>query len=400
MPLYKYRIIEIGKYRERTVDANSEPEASAVLRKQKVSVVKYLGEVSATQSASIRCFFDRGKFNVYVFTDQLATILDSGIMLEQGLEIIESTMSGQSGALVVHDLKRGLQEGKKFSELLKKHKAYFPAVFPILIEAGEETGSLPEVARELQRFMQERKEFRDFVISSSIYPAIILLVTVAMLILLFTFVIPRFAKVFKDLGQDLPFLTQLLLSIGNVMQSIWWFWILLIIGIIAFVKIAARHESVKAWSDRVVLRIPLVGSLVKGVQISLFIHTLAIMVKHDVSILKSVSISSAVFMNSVLAESFRSAPRELKAGHKLSLALGKSPYMPDWGAKMLQISEKSGDVAKMLGKIGENCEKEQRTRFKRLMTAIEPTIILLLAGVVGLVVFAIFQAIMRMNAAV
>ena len=321
-------------------------------------------------------------------------------MLEQGLEIIESTMSGQSGALVVHDLKRGLQEGKKFSELLKKHKAYFPAVFPILIEAGEETGSLPEVARELQRFMQERKEFRDFVISSSIYPAIILLVTVAMLILLFTFVIPRFAKVFKDLGQDLPFLTQLLLSIGNVMQSIWWFWILLIIGIIAFVKIAARHESVKAWSDRVVLRIPLVGSLVKGVQISLFIHTLAIMVKHDVSILKSVSISSAVFMNSVLAESFRSAPRELKAGHKLSLALGKSPYMPDWGAKMLQISEKSGDVAKMLGKIGENCEKEQRTRFKRLMTAIEPTIILLLAGVVGLVVFAIFQAIMRMNAAV
>ena len=74
--------------------------------------------------------------------------------------------------------------------------------------------------------------------------------------------------------------------------------------------------------------------------------------------------------------------------------------MPDWGAKMLQISEKSGDVAKMLSKIGENCEKEQRTRFKRLMTAIEPTIILLLAGVVGLVVFAIFQAIMRMNAAV
>ena len=400
MPLYKYRIIEAGKYRERTVDANTEPEASTVLREQKVSVVKYLGETSAAQNVSLRHFFDRGKFNVYVFTDQLATILDSGIMLEQGLEIIESTMSGQSGAIVVHDLKRGLQEGKKFSELLKKHKAYFPAVFPILIEAGEETGSLPEVARELQRFMQERKEFRDFVISSSIYPAIILLVTIAMLILLFTFVIPRFAKVFKDLGQDLPFLTQLLLSIGNVMQSIWWFWILLIIGIIAFVKIAARNESVKGWTDRMVLRIPLVGSIIKGVQVNLFIHTLAIMVKHDVSILKSVSISSAVFTNSVLSESFRSVPRELKAGHKLSLALGKSPYMPDWGAKMLQISEKSGDVAKMLSKIGENCEKEQRTRFKRLMTAIEPTIILLLAGVVGLVVFAIFQAIMRMNAAV
>ncbi len=399
MAFFRYRVLQNGRKTETVLEAASEADASRILSRQNLTVIRFLGEsTSGHPEAGGRFVLSRrGKFNIYQFTDRLAPLLEAGIPLEQTLAIIEEGMKNSPGVTVVQELRRGLHEGKSFSALLRARENHFPPLFASLVETGEETGCLAEVAKELQRFMKDSKEFKEFVITSSIYPAIIVLVTMTMIVLLFTFFIPRFAKLFNDAGKELPFLTKVMLETGNLMQSIWWIWPILIIAVIALWKKSKSNGALKVWKDKNVLRLPLVGRIVKGVQVSRFIRTLSIMVGNDVGIIKAVNISSRILQNGVIADSFSAVTAELRSGHKLSTALGKSPYMPDGAPSMLRISEESGDVAQMLTRIAESSEAEVKTHLKRLLTAMEPAIILVLAGFIALVVLAVFQAIMRMN---
>ena len=398
MPFFRYKIILNGKSKEEIVEAADETEASQKLWKRNVTIIKYLGGSGTQESANSSLFSFRSKqrFNVYKFTDQLAPLLQSGIPLEQALAIIAEDMDEKSGVNVVLQLRRGLHEGKSFSELIKAREMYFPPLFAILIETGEQTGCLPQVAGELQRFMKDSKEFKEFVITSSIYPAIILLVTMTMIVLLFTFFIPRFAKLFKNTGKELPLLTEIMLNAGNFMKSVWWIYPVLVLLLIIFYK-KSKSGKLKSLKDKFFIQLPFTGKIIQGIQLSRFFRTLSIMVANNVSILKAVNISSRILQNSVIAESFSTVTTDLKAGQKLSLAL-KSEFMLSGTSSMLRISEESGDVATMLTRIAETSEREVKMQLKRLLTALEPAIIIALALFIALVVLAVFQAIMQMNA--
>ncbi len=399
MPFYQYKVIQNGKYVETTVEAASEAEAAGMLIRKNMTVVKLMntGSSQNEKARSLSVFFDRGRFNVYAFTDQLAPLLKANIPLEQALAVVEEGMSGQSGAAVVQELRKGLQEGKKFSELIRARPAFFPVLYSSLIETGEQTGCLSEVMQELKRFLTASREFKDFVITASIYPAVILFVTFSMIILLLTFFIPKFSKLFQDAGKTLPFLTQAMLDVGNFMKSVWWLWPLLVLAVIALCRKTATNAALKKWRDRLLLKLPFIGRIIRGVQVSRFIRTLAIMVRNDVPILRSVQISSGILQNAVIADSFSSVASELKSGHKLSQTLAKSPYMLSGAIAMLRISEESGDVAEMLTTIAESSENEVKKDLRRLLAALEPAIIICLALFIALIVLAVFQAIMKMN---
>lgn len=399
MPFYQYKVIQNGKYVETTVEAASEAEAAGVLIRKNMTVVKLMntGSSQREKARSFTGFFDRGRFNVYTFTDQLAPLLKANIPLEQALAVVEEGMSGQSGAAVVQELRKGLQEGKKFSELIRARPTFFPSLYSSLIETGEQTGCLSEVMQELKRFLAASREVKDFVITASIYPAVILFVTFSMIVLLLTFFIPKFSKLFQDAGKTLPFLTQAMLDAGNFMKSVWWLWPLLVLAVIAFCRKTATNAALKKWRDRLLLKLPFIGRIICGVQVSRFIRTLAIMVRNDVPILRSVQISSGILQNAVIADSFSSVASELKSGHKLSQTLAKSPYMLSGAIAMLRISEESGDVAEMLTTIAESSENEVKKDLRRLLAALEPAIIICLALFIALIVLAVFQAIMKMN---
>ena len=245
--------------------------------------------------------------------------------------------------------------------------------------------------------MKESKELRDFIITSSIYPAIIILISGIMVILLFTVFIPRFSKIFKTAGKALPWLTQLMLDISEVMKSTWWFWPILVIIFIFLYKKSKEDSKFKQYRDHLMLRIPLLGSIIKEIQVCRFIRTLAIMNKNNVPILRSIQISSKILENSVIAESFSTTSSDLRSGNKLSDTLGKSPYMPRGAASMLRISEESGNIAEMLQDIADMSENRVRTKIKRFLAILEPAIIIILAVIVAIVILSIFMAIMEMN---
>ena len=396
MPKLRYTILTAtGVTKEVSIDAIDDATARRQLRRQGSIVVHALGEAGANGKRRFGLSHSQ-RFDVYTFANRLSPLLSAGIPLEHGLAVLEEGCKDEERNIVLK-LRRGLHEGKKFSQLTREMPEYFSPLFSGLIETGEESGCLPEVTRELRHFLKESKEFREFVLTSSIYPAIVISVTFLVVVLLFTVFIPRFAKIFEELGREMPFLTRSMLGVGNLMQSVWWLWPLLIAGGIILYRRSQRAGRLKAAKDRFLLRLPLLGGIIVAVQTGRFLRTLSIMVKNHVQLLPAVRISRKVIENDVIRESFASVEERLRGGSRLSVILSASPYMPPGSIAMLKIAEESGEIGEMLERIAEESEEDIRVRVKRLLAFLEPGIILLLAGVVLLVVLSIFLAIMDMN---
>ena len=384
-----------GKQKEVEIEAQDAASSLRILRKMGCFLIK---EVELKENASVLArFLPKHKFDVKNFADRLNPLLEANIPLEQSLGIIEEGYKNPDDIEVVRHLRKGLHEGKRFSALLREMDDVFPPLFSSLIEVGEESGCLPEVTKELRRFLKESKDFRNFVLTSSIYPAIVISVTLGVLVLLFTVFIPRFAKIFDELGREMPFLTRTMLNIGNVFQSVWWLWFILIIGIIWGIGKHRNRHWFRLWKSKMALKLPIVNGIVVSIEVSRFIRTLSIMLKNHVKLLIAVTVSKKIFNNLIIAKDFEPIESELYKGDKLSHILKNNQYMPQGSVAMLRIAEESGDLGEMLERIAEESEEETRLKVKRLLAFLEPVIIMVLALIVLLVVLSIFMAIMEMN---
>ena len=211
---YRYLVLDgSGRRRERRIEAESAVEARRRLRALGMIPLREL-DTAEKKSSPFR-LFRRSRFDALAFTNRLAPLLAANVPLEKALMVIEKGMSEPESREICFELRRLLHGGERFSRLVRDREDLFPPLYAGLIEAGEETGALNEVVAELRRFLNESREFRDFVVTSSIYPAVVAGVTVGVVLLLFTVFIPRFAQVFADMDQELPALTKIMLDISS-----------------------------------------------------------------------------------------------------------------------------------------------------------------------------------------
>ena len=211
MALYKYIATHPGKSPEEIViEADNEKESLAKLRRRGMIPVRFLG----IDDANSKSLWRGKKPDVFEFTRQLTPLLTANIQLEQALGIISEGSTEAMQKDFVNSLRQGLHEGKKFSEMVRSYGLLFPDYYANLIESGEETGCLPEVTSELYKFMQESRELKNFIVSSSIYPIVIFAVVLVVSVVLFTVFVPHFSKIFADMGRELPNSMRILNSIG------------------------------------------------------------------------------------------------------------------------------------------------------------------------------------------
>ncbi len=394
MPLFKFQVSdEKGKTKELIIDGDSEENAIARIRQRGYLPMQSFGEVSSTGSH----WRFRSSFNVYTFTNRLLPLLEAHVTLERALGIIAgSTTKAQEREIIV-SLRQGLHEGKKFSELIRDQGTRFPRIYANLIEAGEESGCLPAVVGNLQRFLSESKEQKDFLITSSIYPAVILTITLLVLALVFGVFIPRFAQIFVDMGKELPLPTQILLTFSRIVNVLWPLWLLLALLVVWFIVRVRQGGREREWYDSKILKVPVLGRLLITIEMERFCRTLAILTGNSVHLLKSVQISLKTLQNRTVAQSFDRIVPELRGGTKLSDALAQSPFMSMDVIQMLRVGEESGAVAAMLAKVSDELEKSIKVEIKRLLALFEPVVIVLLALVILVVVVSIFLAIIEMN---
>lgn len=396
MALYKYLAAAKGEQpHDMLIEAENEKEALSKLRSRHVMPVRFYGEVSVGGGG--RLMFRRSRIDTYDFTRQLAPLLDSFIPLEKALGIIAESAVEPEQRDFVNSLRQGLHEGKKFSELVRSHGSLFPGYYANLIESGEETGCLPEVVGQLYKFMGESKELKDFIISSSIYPLAILSITLVVTVLLFTVFVPRFAKIFQDMGREMPPSMNFLLGVSAFASWAWWLIPCAAVGIWTGLKRFFGAEAFHYNYSKFLLSLPLFGRIIVDLEMCKYIRTLSILIANHVEIIRTVKISGRIIHNPVIAKAFADIVRKLKGGAKLSAALAGNRFVPSGMVPMLRVGEESGTVGEMLSRIATHLESDTRLKIKRLLSLFEPAVIVFLALVVLVVVVSIFVAMMEIN---
>ena len=396
MALYKYLAAAKGEQpHDMLIEADNEKEALSKLRSRHVMPVRFYGEVSVGGGG--RLMFRRSRIDTYDFTRQLAPLLDSFIPLEKALGIIAESAVEPEQRDFVNSLRQGLHEGKKFSELVRSHGSLFPGYYANLIESGEETGCLPEVVGQLYKFMGESKELKDFIISSSIYPLAILSITLVVTVLLFTVFVPRFAKIFQDMGREMPPSMNFLLGVSAFASWAWWLIPCAAVGIWTGLKRFFGAEAFHYNYSKFLLSLPLFGRIIVDLEMCKYIRTLSILIANHVEIIRTVKISGRIIHNPVIAKAFADIARKLKGGAKLSAALAGNRFVPSGMVPMRRVGEESGTVGEMLSRIATHLESDTRLKIKRLLSLFEPAVIVFLALVVLVVVVSIFVAMMEIN---
>ena len=396
MGLYKYIAAFPNEgTREILIEADTPRDAADKLRARGGVPVRFCGEDGVDgNTGSMRRV---GKVNTFEFTRQLAPLLDSSIPLERALAIIAEGATDPDQKNFVNSMRQGLHEGKKFSELVRSYGRLFPPYYANLIESGEETGCLPIVVNELQKFMAESKELKDFIVSSSIYPVVILSVTLIVTVLLFTVFVPRFTKIFIDMGRELTGAMSFLVTTSDILAWAWWLVPLLAVGGYYGLRELIGKEQMNYKLCSLLVNLPLAGRIAVDLEMCKYIRTMAILISNHVEIIRTVRICNKIIVNPVIAEKFSDIDRKLKGGDKLSAALRENPYLPASLVPMLRVGEESGTVGEMLEKISGNLENDTRTKIKRLLNLFEPAVIIFLAVIVLIVVVSIFTAMMEIN---
>ena len=396
MPLYKFKICDkAGKTGELLIEGDSQSDAARRIQRRGMIPLQFLGN-SATEGSKMF----GAKLNVDEFTDRLVPLLEANIPLEKSLGLMEDSQGDPLMTKTVGELRRGLHEGRKFSDLIRDRGREFPPLYAGVVEAGEEAGALPQVMGELRKFLMEAAELRSFIVSSSVYPAFISVAGVVMLFLVLGLIVPKFAVSLASAGIKSS-ATDFLMALSNGVQKYWWL-SLILVAVVAYLVIKIREEGSalqKKW-DAFLLKLPVFSKLSLYSNLARLCRTMAILMRSGVHLLNTVAIANRVVQNSVVRKSLEEVAGELRQGQRISNALGKSKYIPPLMLKMIAVGEETGSVESMLERVADRYEADLRKTIKRLLSLFEPLVIICLGLCIGAIVLLMFLAIMDMQSAV
>ena len=392
MPLYRFKAADrSGTLTETIIEGESQADAVRRLKMRRMTPVDFLGEGEGTSSR--KKLIGGSKFNVTEFTDRLVPLLDAGIPLEKSLSIIEETMEKEADASFIRDMRQGLHEGRKFSQLVRDRSHMFPKVYGNVVEVGEESGALPLVLRQMKTYLNERKEMRSYVITASVYPFVIGFVSFGVVMFLLGFIVPKFAKIIEQSKKDPGTMTKILLNISYIVQNYWHLIIIVIMALFGAIFYLRNNEKFLSKLDEIFLKIPMVKNIVIVSNIATLVKTMAVMLKSGVHLLQAVQIAARVLPNSIIQQSISSVSSQLRQGEKLSNALSQSEYLPKLVTKMLSVGEETGNVEEMMERVGDRYDQELKTKVKALLNAFEPLVIVALGGIIAFIVVTMFMAI-------
>jgi type IV pilus assembly protein PilC len=328
-----------------------------------------------------------------VFTRQLATLIDAGLPLLRGLNVLAKQERDVLLKSTINQLADSVQGGSTFSESLAQHPRIFNKLFVNMVKAGELGGVLELVLSRLAEFQEKAQKVKNKVKSAMIYPAIVLSLAMVIMAFLLVFIVPKFESIFHDMLGDkpLPAITQFVIGISGFMQH---HWLILLGGIFAIVagyKFISRTPAGRAVIDRLALRAPLFGDLTRKSSISRFARTLGTLVTSGVPILQALNITRETAGNTVIANAISQVHDSVKEGESIVQPLESSGAFPPMVISMVDVGEETGQLPEMLLKIAEVYDDEVDNAVAGLTSMLEPIMIVLLAVIVGTIVIALFM---------
>lgn len=395
---YHFRAIAPdGKVRTGTLQADNDKAVANELRKQGLTPV-YVG-ASAPKAASIKLpTFKRGKRrDVLFFTQELSTLLNAGIPLDRALSITSELTERDSFKAIVVDVIRVLKSGKSLADSLGTKPEYFSELYINMVRAGEASGSLAAVFERLAEFEKTRDELRNYIVSSMMYPALLMTVGIASVIFLLTFVVPRFAQVFEDSRMQIPTPTRLMLEASKALETYGPAAAIVLLGGIVFANIFIRTPAGRLWWDTFRLKVPVLGDALRKAEVARFARAMGTLVANTVPLVQSINIAGATLNNKRIAGSLTVVSQGVKRGEGIAGPLRRTGQFPPLASHLLSVGEETGRLDTMFSRMAEIYEGETRTAIRRFTSLFEPLVILLLGIVVGALILSMLLAITSIN---
>jgi type IV pilus assembly protein PilC len=330
-----------------------------------------------------------------VFTRQLATLIGAGLPLAQSLHtVLDQTQNKQLQA-VVQDIVVSVEGGRSLSDSFSKHPKVFDNVFLSLIAAGELSGTLDDSLQRIAAQQEKDAAVASKIRGALIYPFIVLFVIAGVMIFMLVTVVPQVEKLYQDLKQELPLLTQIMVSISNFLAAYWYIAVIALgAGIYFFIQYTKTKDGIHRM-DTFKLKVPLFGKMFQKLYMARFTRTGQTLLSTGVSMLDMLNVTSTAVNNTVIETSIKNAATKVQGGKALSVALEPEPVIDTLVPQMIKIGEQSGRIDEMMGKVAQVYEDELDEQIRTISTAIEPVLMVVLAvvagGMVGAVLFPIYN---------
>lgn len=331
-----------------------------------------------------------------LFTQQLASLLGAGMPLDRALTILIGVAEDEQSKALLERVQEKVRGGSALADALEAQGA-FSRFYLNMIRAGEAGGALETVLKRLNEFLERSQALRETVTSALIYPTILLTVAALSVIILLTFVVPQFERLFADAGKALPLATQIVIAIGNGFQHYWWAGLLVIGLIVMTVRRQLSQPENRARWDHWLLRLPLIGDLIAKVETARLSRTLGTLLGNGVSLLNALTIVRETLSNQVLAVALGEVAEHAKTGRGLAEPLLETGNFPKLAVQMIRVGEETGQLQEMLIQVADTYDGEVQTAVKRLLTLLEPVLILGLGVVIAAIIMSILVAILSLN---
>ena len=401
MPRYHYTAIAAdGKKIKGAIAAESSYVARKQLRARSIHATS-VSEVgsSSERKAAFFSFFSRGSRTQLIdFTQQMATLLNSGIKLTEALSVLTMQVSDARFKTAMSDIRDRVVTGESFAEALGDYGDYFDVIYVSMIRVGEVTGTLAGSFSIIAGFMQKRQRVESKVKTAMIYPIILILFCTAAIIILTTAVIPKIGEQIKSTGHDLPWITKQVMNVGYVLTS---GWVVVVIAVLVLsvwgMRRFFRTERGAYLRDKALLSLPIFGPLIRQRVVARFASTLSTLLGSGLSMAESLRVVAEVTGNVLMKRAVQQARERILAGADIATPLRDSGVIDPAIAHMVAVGEKSGELETMLKNISENLESSTDMVIERLSAAVEPLIIVVMAAIIGVIAYATILPILEVS---
>ena len=401
MPLYFYKAVNReGETQEAEREASDEAALLSILQSEGLLPIK-IAPASSKPFAWLRFGARKSgvsRKDIALFTHELLTLLQAGLPLDRALTVLlELTETQPSLNAMIGKVLEAVKGGAQLSDALERQTGVFSRFYLNLIRAGEAGGALEQVLERLADYLERSRELRETVTTAMIYPAILVTMAAASLLLLLTFVVPQFTEMFESAGKELPLPTQVVVGVAQALKDYWWALPLLFVGAGSFFRYQmADRDRRYAW-DRRLLGLPMLGDLLKKITVANFSRTLATLLGNGVPLLTALTIVKDTVNNLVVAEKIGLAVESLKQGGGLSGPLIESGLFPTLAIQMVKLGEESGHLDQMLDRVATTYDKEVKTAITRMLALLEPVLIVGLGIMIAGIIISILMAILSVN---
>ena len=396
MPLQRYSYIardERGKVVKGVMAANSEIDLANRIR----NLGYFLTKASIYQEKkSGSRIFKIGEKDLLTFTIHLATLIEAGIPLVEGLRDLARNAEKESTQRLIDDLRYRVESGSSLKEALSAYRRIFNNLYLALVGAGEATGKLAFALNSLSSFLEWQMDLKAKIKEAATYPVLLFIAMIGVVSLLMIKVVPIFKPMFDQVGAELPLATQIVIGTSDFIKKyvllIFLFFVLLGVGI----KIFSLNPQGRYFIDSWKLKMPLFGSLLHKIILSRFCHILSLSIQSGINVLGALDISIQAMGNKRLEDSTRKARDAINLGERIATSLEMTGDFPPLVIRMISVGEESGTLAQSMSKVSEFYDKEIPRTINRIFTLFEPLMIIIMGAVVGIIALAIFMPMFKL----